>query len=81
MEKVFDTTQVLLEVTLLGEGDLFLTLSKLLTFLLKLISIAELADKWSIWKIVDEKTKVEICIFLKSLLGATIQDGGIRKRR
>ena len=81
MEEVFDMTEVLLEVTLLGEGDLPLTLSKLSTFLLKSMSIAELAGKQSIWRVVDEKAEVEICIFLESLLDATIRDGGIRERR
>ena len=45
MEEVFDMTEILLEVTLLGEEDLFLTLSKLLTFLLKSMSITKLAGK------------------------------------
>jgi len=68
-------------VTLLEEGDLSLALSKLLTFLFKLMPIAKLASKQSIWWVVDEKAKVENYIFLKSLLGAIIQDGGIRERR
>ena len=81
MEKIFDITEVLLKVTLLEEEDLLLTLLKLLTFLLKSMFIAELAGKWSIWRVVDEKAEVEICIFLKSLLGTTIQDGSIRERK
>jgi len=44
------------------------------------MSIAELAGKQSIWR-VDKKAEVEICIFLKSILGTIIQDGGIRERR
>ena len=43
--------------------------------------IAELAGKWSIWRVVDEKAEVEICISLKSLLGTTIQDSSIRERK
>jgi len=39
MKEVFDITKVLLEMTLLEEGDLSLTLSKLL------MSIAKLAGK------------------------------------
>jgi len=45
------------------------------------MSITQLAGKWSIWGVVDEKAEVENCIFLKSLLGTTMQDGGIRERK
>ena len=81
MEEIFDITEVLLKVTLLEEEDLLLILLKLLTFLLKSMFIAELAGKWSIWRVVDEKAEVEICISLKSLLGTTIRDGSIRERK
>ena len=64
--------KVLLKVTLLGEGDLSLILSKLSTFLLKSTSIAKPAGKQSIWRVVNKNTEVEICIFLKSLLGIII---------
>ena len=45
MKEAFDSTEALLEETLLEEGDLFLALSKLLTFLIISISIAEPAGK------------------------------------
>ena len=45
------------------------------------MSITEPAGKWSIWEVIDEKAKVENFIFLKSLLGTTMQDSGIRERR
>jgi len=48
MEEAFNLTEVFIKETLLEEGDLSLTLSKLLTFLFILISVAELAGKHSI---------------------------------
>ena len=81
MEEVFEMMKVLLKVTLLGEGDLSLILSKLSTFLLKSISIAEPASKQSIWRVVNKNAEVEICIFLKSLLGIIIWDHSIREKR
>ena len=69
MEEVFDSTEVLLEETLLGEGDLSLALSKLLTFLVISMSIAKLASKYFIWEAVDIKAKGENYIFPKTLLG------------
>ena len=81
MEEVFKMMKVLLKMTLLGEGLLLLILSKLLTFLLKSISITEPASKQSIWRVVNKNAEVEICIFLKSLLDITIWDHGIREKR
>jgi len=48
MEEAFNLTEALLEETLLGEGDLPLALSKLSTFLVMSMSIAEPAGKHSI---------------------------------
>ena len=45
------------------------------------MSIAKSASKQSIRRAVDENTEVDKCIFLKSLLSATMQDSGIRERR
>jgi len=48
MEEAFNLTEALLEETLLGEGDLPLALSKLLTFLVMSMFIAKPAGKRSI---------------------------------
>ena len=67
MEEAFNLTEVFIKETLLEEGDLSLTLSKLLTFLFILISVAELAGKHSIWRVVDVKAEEENYIFSKML--------------
>ena len=72
MEEAFDLTKVLLEEILLKEGDLPLALLKLSIFLVMSMSIAKLADKWSIWRAVRVKAEGENCIFPKTLLGAII---------
>ena len=43
--------------------------------------ITKSTGKQAIWKVVGGITEVENCIFLKSLLGAIIQDSGTRERR
>jgi len=48
IEEAFDLTKTLLEKTLLGEEDLPLALSKLLTFLVMSMFITKLAGKYSI---------------------------------
>jgi len=75
---MLEDIETFLEVTLLEERDLSLTLLELLTLL---TSIAELAGKQAICAVEVIKAKEENCLFSKSLLGATIQDGSIRERR
>ena len=67
-----DLTEILLEEILLEERDLLLTLSKLLTFLVMLMSITKPAGKCFIWEVVGMKVEGENCIFPKTLLGVTI---------
>ena len=81
MKKAFNLTEALLEETLLKEEDLPLILSQLSMFLVMSRSITILVGKWSIWGIVELKAEGENCIFPKTLLDATMQDGGIRERR
>ena len=76
---IFKTSSVLLTVLEAYTYKMFLAWDLPLT-LSKLMSITKLAGKQSIWR-VDKKAEVEICIFLKSILGTIIQDGGIRERR
>ena len=44
------------------------------------MSIAILASILAIWKGFELRAEVDICIFTNSLMGATIQDGGMRER-
>ena len=46
-----------------------------------LISIATLEGKFTIWAEKDVKAEERKCIFLIFLLGTTIQDDSIRKRK
>jgi len=80
MVEVFETIEKLREETLLDKGFILLVLSKLLTGYL-LMSIAELARKWTICEVKDVKAEKENCLFPKSLLGVTIQDSGMTERR
>ena len=69
---------MLLEETLLKEGDLSLILLKLSTLL---TSITTTGDKGAIWTVKDVKAEERNCLFSKLLLGATMQDGSIREKR
>ena len=75
IEETLEDTEALLDETLLEEWDLPLTSSKLST-LLTSISIAE--GKGFICSVDDVKAEERNCLFPKSLLGATMQDGSIR---
>jgi len=78
IEEAHEDTEVLLEKTLLKKEDLPLILSKLSILL---TSIATMRGKGAIWTVEEVKAEERNCLFPKSLLGATIQDGGIRERR
>ena len=78
IEEAHEDTEVLLEETLLEKEDLLLTLSKLSILLM---SITTMRGKEAIWTVEEVKAEERNCLFSKSLLGATIQDGSIRERR
>ena len=65
-------------VALLEKWDLPLTLAEKL---ISLIFITKLVGNWAICAVEYVKAKEENCLFPKFLLGATIQDSGIRERR
>ena len=77
---MLEDIKILLEETLLVELVLSLTLSKLSILYLS-ISITTLEDKLAIWAKENVKAKEKKCIFLISLLDATMQDSNMRKRR
>ena len=64
----------------MGDIVLPLTLSYLLTVSISMSIVPE-ACKEIICLVVEEIAKVEENVFSKFLLGATIQDGGMRERR
>ena len=78
MEETLEDNKALLVVALLEEWDHPLILAEKS---ISSISIAESADNWAICVVEYVKAEEEKCLFPKSLLSTTMQDGGIRERR
>ena len=72
MDEALETIEMLLELILLEEVDLPLVMSSMS------MSIAD--SKWAIFESLELMVEVESCLFANSLIGATMQDGGIGKR-
>jgi len=78
VEEALEDIKTLLVVALLEKQDLPLTLVEMSN---SLMFITESAGNQAICTVECVKAEKENCLFSKFLLGATMQDGGIRERR
>ena len=72
MDEVLETIEIFLEFILLEKVDLPLVMSS--------ISISIADGKWAIFESLELMVEVKSCLFTNSLIGTTMQDGGIGER-